>query len=181
MDPAKIKVMGQGELADENALKAMGDASVGIITAFHYDYSHDSPTNRAFVAAYKAEFNRNPDFFSVGGYDGTHLIYEALKKSDGKTDAEGMIDAVKGATWESPRGRVSIDPQTRDIINTIYIRRVEKIGGELRNVEIETFENVKDPVKARTPSSPHRLKGATALIVRLALHSLNTESSEDRT
>jgi branched-chain amino acid transport system substrate-binding protein len=151
MDPAKIKVMGQGELADENALKAMGDASVGIITAFHYDYRHDSPTNRAFVAAYNAEFNRNPDFFSVGGYEGMHLIYEALRKSNGKTDAESMISSVKGTAWESRRGRVSIDPQTRDIINTIYIRRVEKVDGQLRNVEIETFENVKDPVKARTP------------------------------
>jgi branched-chain amino acid transport system substrate-binding protein len=151
MDPNKLRIMGQGELADENALKAMGDAAIGIITAFHYDYSHDSPTNRAFVAAYNAEFKRNPDFFSVGGYDGMHLIYEALKKAGGKTDGESLGNAVKGMAWESPRGKVSIDPETRDIINTVYIRRVEKVDGQLRNVEIQTFENVKDPVKARAP------------------------------
>jgi branched-chain amino acid transport system substrate-binding protein len=149
MDPTKIKIMGQGELADETALKAMGDASIGIITAFHYDYSHESPTNRAFVAAYNTAFKRNPDFFSVGGYDGMHIIYEALKKTAGNTDAAGMISAVKGLAWDSPRGRISIDPETRDIINPIYIRRVEKVDGQLRNVEIQTFENVKDPVKAR--------------------------------
>jgi branched-chain amino acid transport system substrate-binding protein len=149
MDPSKIKIMGQGELSDESALKAMGDAAIGIITAFHYDYTHDSPVNKAFVTAYKAEFQRNPDFFSVGGYDGMHIIYEALRKSGGNTDAEALTDAGKGLRWESPRGPVSIDPETRDIINTVYIRRVEKMNGRVQNVEIAKFENVKDPVKAR--------------------------------
>lgn len=149
MDPSKIKIMGQGELTDESALKAMGDAAIGIVTALHYDYTHDSALNRQFVAAYNKEFRRNPDFFSVGGYDGMHIIYRALKKTDGKTDAEGLIDAAKGMKWESPRGPVSIDPETRDIINTVYVRRVEKVNGELRNVEIAKVENVKDPVKAR--------------------------------
>jgi branched-chain amino acid transport system substrate-binding protein len=149
MDSSKIKIMGQGELADESALKAMGDAATGIITAFHYDYTHDSPANNQFVTAYNAEFNRNPDFFSVGGYDGMHLIYEALKKTGGKTDGESLIGAVEGLQWESPRGPVSIDPETRDIINTVYIRRVEKVNGQVRNVEIAKVENVKDPVKAR--------------------------------
>ena len=102
MDPSKIKIMGQGELADESALKAIGDAAVGIVTAFHYDYTHDSAENKAFVAAYNAEFKRNPDFFSVGGYDGMHLIYEALKKTGGKTDGDSLIAAVKGMQWESP-------------------------------------------------------------------------------
>jgi branched-chain amino acid transport system substrate-binding protein len=149
MDPAKIKIMGQGEIAEENALNAMGDRAIGIITAFHYDYNHPSAANKAFVAAYNAEFKRNPDLFSVGGYDGMHLIYEALKKTNGNPDAAGLIDAVKGMKWESPRGPVAIDPETRDIINTIYIRRVEKVGDRVQNVEIEKFENVKDPVKAR--------------------------------
>jgi branched-chain amino acid transport system substrate-binding protein len=149
MDPGKIRIMGQGELTDEAALRAMGDAAIGIITALHYDYTHDSPTNRQFVAAYNAEFKRNPDFFSVGGYDGMHLVYEALKKTGGKTDGDSLIAAVKGMHWESPRGPVAIDPQTRDIINTVYIRRVEKVNGQVRNVEIAKFENVKDPVKAR--------------------------------
>ena len=149
LDPKKIKIMGQGELADESALKAIGDAGIGIVTAFHYDYMHNSPLNKQFVAAFNAEFKRNPDFFSVGGYDGTHLIYEALKKTGGKADGESLVAAAKGMKWESPRGPISIDPETRDIINTVYIRRVEKINGQLQNVEIEKFDNVKDPVKAR--------------------------------
>ena len=149
MNPNSIKIMGQGELADEGALAAMGDHAIGIITAFHYDYTHNSPVNKQFVAAYNAEFKRNPDFFSVGGYDGMHLIYEALKKTGGKTDGDSLIAAVKGLKWESPRGPVSIDPETRDIINTVYIRRVEKVNGQVRNVEILKFDNVKDPAKAR--------------------------------
>lgn len=149
MDPGKIKIMGQGEIADEVALKAMGDQAIGIVTAFHYDYKHESKANRDFVKAYNAEFKRNPDFFSVGGYDGMHLIYEALKKTGGKADGESLIGAAKGMKWESPRGPISIDPETRDIVQTIYIRRVEKVNGEVRNVEISKIENVKDPVKAR--------------------------------
>jgi branched-chain amino acid transport system substrate-binding protein len=149
MDPTKIKIMGQGELTDESALKAMGDAAVGIVTAFQYDYTHKSAVNAAFVKAYNTEFNRNPDIFSVGGYDGIHVIYEALMKTGGKTDAESLIAAAKGLSWESPRGMISIDPETRDIINTIYIRKVEKVDGRVENVEIEKYENVKDPVKAR--------------------------------
>jgi len=149
MDPSRVKLMGQGELTEESALKAMGDAAIGIITSFHYDYTHDSPMNKEFVAAYNAEFKRNPDFFSVGGYDGMHIIYEALKKTSGKADGDSLIEAAKGMKWESPRGPVSLDPETRDMINTVYIRRVEKVGGQVRNVEIAKVENVKDPVKAR--------------------------------
>lgn len=149
MDPSKVKIIGQGELADETALRAMGAQAVGIITAFHYDYHHGSALNKQFVIAYNAEFKRNPDFFSVGGYDGMHLIYEALKKTGGSTDADKLVAAAKDMSWESPRGKVAIDPETRDIINTVYINRVENVNGEIRNVEIAKFENVKDPVKAR--------------------------------
>jgi branched-chain amino acid transport system substrate-binding protein len=149
MDPNKLKIMGQGELTDESALKAMGDAAIGIITAFHYDYTHDSPTNKKFVADYNAAFGRNPDLFSVGGYDGMHVIYEALKATGGKTDGDSLIAAAKGMKWESPRGPVAIDPATRDIINTVYIRKVEKVNGHVQNVEIAKVENVKDPVKER--------------------------------
>jgi branched-chain amino acid transport system substrate-binding protein len=143
-----MKVLGQGELTTEDALKSMGDTSLGIITAFHYDWTHDSAKNKAFVDAYKKAFNRTPDFFTIGGYDGMHLIYETLKKTGGKTDAQAMVDAAKGMAWESPRGPISIDPETRDIINTVYIRRVEKKDGVLQNVEFDKVENVKDPVKA---------------------------------
>jgi branched-chain amino acid transport system substrate-binding protein len=85
---------------------------------------------------------------SVGGYDGMHLIYEALKKTGGKTDGDALVAAMKGMKWESPRGPVSIDAETRDIIQNVYVRKVEKKDGQLYNVEFETFEAVKDPVKA---------------------------------
>ena len=149
VDTKKTRVMGQGEITDENALKVMGDAALGLITAFHYDHNHKSAANAKFVAAYHSAYGRNPDFFSIGGWDGMHLIYESLKKTGGKTDAEQLIAAAKGMKWESPRGPISIDPETRDIIQTVYIRRVEKIEGRLLNVEIDKIENVKDPVKER--------------------------------
>ena len=145
IDLKKTKVMGQMEIADEHALASMGDAALGIITVAHYDYTHESKMNDAFVKAYNAEYGRNPDFFSVGGYDGMHLIYAALEKANGKTDGDSLIAAAKGLKWESPRGPVSIDPETRDIIQNVYIRRVEKVGGKLVNVEIATFDNVKNP------------------------------------
>jgi branched-chain amino acid transport system substrate-binding protein len=148
IDKNKIKVMGQGELTYEDALKSMGDAGIGLITAFHYDYYHQSPMNKKFVADYNAEFHRNPDMFSAGGYDGMHAIYEALKKTKGNTDGDALINAVKGMSWESPRGPMSIDPETRDVVQTVYIRRVEKVNGQLVNVEFDKIENVKDPWKA---------------------------------
>jgi len=148
VDPNKIRIMGTGEVVDEQAVKSMGDAALGIITAWHYDYNLDSKMNKDFVAAHNAEHKRNPDFFSVGGYDGMHVIYEALKKAGGKTDGESLIAAAKGLSWESPRGPVSIDPETRDIIQTIYIRKAQKVGNEIRNVVFDKVEKVKDPVKA---------------------------------
>jgi branched-chain amino acid transport system substrate-binding protein len=151
VDPKKIKVMGMGELTEDEARKSMGDVAVGIITVYHYDWNHDSALNKQFVQAFKADYGgRNPNIYSIGGYDGIHLIYETLKKTGGKTDGDSLIAAAKGMKWESPRGPISIDPETRDIVQTVYIRRVEKVGGELRNVEIDKIENVKDPVKART-------------------------------
>jgi branched-chain amino acid transport system substrate-binding protein len=148
IDPRKTKVLGQGELTSEDALKSMGDAGLGIITSFHYDYSHDSALNKRFVKEYRDAFGRNPDMFSAGAYDGMHVIYEALKKTQGKTDGEALIGAAKGMKWESPRGPMSIDPDTRDVIQTVYIRRVEKVAGALVNVEFDKVDNVKDPFKA---------------------------------
>ena len=149
IDAKKTKILGQGELTEEEARKSMGDASLGILTVYHYDPNHDSLLNREFVKAFSADTKRNPNIYSIGGYDGMHLIYESLKKTGGKTDGDSLIAAAKGMKWESPRGPVSIDPETRDIVQTVYIRRVEKVGGELRNVEFDKVENVKDPVKAR--------------------------------
>jgi branched-chain amino acid transport system substrate-binding protein len=145
IDPNKVKILGTGEVVDETALKSMGPASVGITTAWHYDYNLDNKLNKEFVKAFNTEFKRNPDFFSVGGYDGMHLIYEALKKTGGKADAAALVAASKGMKWESPRGPMSIDPATRDVVQTVYIRRVQKVGDGFRNVVFDKFENVKDP------------------------------------
>ena len=149
IDTAKVKVLGQDALAGESAVKSMGDVALGIITCGEYDYNHDSPLNHAFVKAFNDDYKRNPDFFSIGGYDGMHLIYETLKKTGGQADGDALIAAAKGMSWQSPRGPIRIDPETRDIIQTVYIRRVEKVGNELVNVEFDKVENVKDPVKER--------------------------------
>ena len=149
--PQNTKILGQGEITFEDALKSMGDDAIGIVTAFHYDYNHASPLNKEFVAAYNKAFGRNPDIYSIGGYDGMQLIYAALEKTGGKADGQDLIDAAKGMAWESPRGPISIDPETRDIVQTVYIRRVEKVDGRLVNVEFDKVENVKDPLKARMP------------------------------
>jgi branched-chain amino acid transport system substrate-binding protein len=148
IDPRKTKILGTGEVTDDTALRNMGDAALDIITAWHYDHNHDSALNKAFVREFVADNKVNPNFFAIGGYDGMHLIYEALKKTGGKTDGDALVAAAKGLAWESPRGPVSIDPETRDIVQTVYIRRVEKAGGTLVNVEFDKVENVKDPVKA---------------------------------
>ncbi len=147
MDPQHSKVLAQGELTLDESLKSVGDAALGIITVFHYDWAHKSKMNEAFVAAYEKEFHRHPDIFSIGGYDGMHLIYAALKKTGGSTDGGKLIAAAKGMHWESPRGPISIDPKTRDIIQNVYIRKVEKVNGKLENVEIATIKHVKDPAK----------------------------------
>jgi branched-chain amino acid transport system substrate-binding protein len=149
MDPAKIKLLSTGEPVDETAIKALGDLAIGRISAWHYDYNLQSKKNQDFVKAFNAEFKRNPDFFAVGGYDGMHLIYEALKKTGGKTDAEALVGAAKGMSWESPRGPISIDPETRDIVQTVYIRKVEKVNGKIVNVVFDKVEKVKDPTHGR--------------------------------
>ena len=149
IDPTKTKILASGEATSEQALKSMGDAGLGIISAWHYDYKSDAPRNVEFVKLFNEMHGRNPDFFSIGGYDGMHAIYEALKRADGKTDGESLITAAKGMTWDSPRGPMSIDPETRDVVQTIYIRRVQKVGGELVNVPFDKIEKAKDPTRAR--------------------------------
>lgn len=145
IDPAKIKLLSTGEPVDETAIKALGDLAIGRISAWHYDYNLDTPENKAFVKAFNAEFKRNPDFFAAGGYDGMHVIYEALKKTKGNTDAEALVNAAKGMKWTSPRGPMMIDPETRDVVQTVYIRKVEKVGNQIVNVAFDKYENVKDP------------------------------------
>ena len=151
VDPNRTKILGSGETTSEQALRSMGDASLGMITAWHYEYTDKAPKNVAFVKLFNEMHKRNPDFFSIGGYDGMHVIYESLKKTGGKTDGDSLIAAAKGLKWDSPRGPMSIDPETRDVVQTIYIRKVEKVNGEPQNVAFDKVENVKDPVKARMP------------------------------
>jgi branched-chain amino acid transport system substrate-binding protein len=147
LDPQKIKVLGTGELTGEQALEGMGKSSLGIITAWHYDYKQDTKENKEFVKIHNELFKRNPDLFSLGGYDGMHAIYEVLKKTKGNTDGTAMVEAAKGLKWASPRGPMWIDPRTRDVVQTIYIRRVEMVNGQPTNVIFDKVENVKDPVK----------------------------------
>ena len=149
LDKSGIKVIGPGDVTDDDLLNDMGDAVLGAVTAHIYSAAHPSAKNKEFVAAYKKAYNSRPGFMAVGGYDGIHLIYEALKKSGGKSDGDSLLAARKGMAWESPRGPISIDPETRDIVQNVYIRKVEKVDGELYNVEFQTFEAVKDPGKAK--------------------------------
>jgi branched-chain amino acid transport system substrate-binding protein len=149
LDKSGIKLIATGDVTDDDLLNGMGDVVIGVINAHNYSANHNSPLNKAFVEAFKkANNNMRPNFMAVGGYDGMHLIYEALKKTGGSTDGEKLMAVIKGMAWESPRGPISIDPQTRDIIQNIYIRKVGKVDGELYNIEFETIPSVKDPVKA---------------------------------
>jgi len=149
LDKSGIRLIGPGDMTDDDILNDMGDVALGVITTQFYSAAHPSPENKAYVDAFKkANKNMRPNFMSVGGYDGMHLIYEALKKTNGSTDGEKLVEAMKSMSWTSPRGPISIDPATRDIIQNIYVRKVERVGGELYNVEFATIPNVKDPVKA---------------------------------
>ena len=148
LDKAGVKIIGSGDVTDDDLLNGMGDQVIGTVTAHFYSAAHPSTANKAFVAAFKKAAGFRPNFMAVGGYDGMHLIYEALKRTGGKTDGDTLVAAMKGTSWESPRGPVSIDPDTRDIVQNVYIRKVEKVDGELYNVEFATIEAVKDPVKA---------------------------------
>jgi len=144
-----IKIIGPGDLTDDDELNNMGDQMLGLVTAHDYSAAHDSPLNKKYVEDFKKANSFRPNFVSVGGYDGMHLIYEALKKTGGKTEGDALLAAMKGMKWESPRGMMSIDPETRDIIQDIYIRKVEKINGELWNMEFAKFADVKDPLKLK--------------------------------
>ncbi len=143
---AGIKIIGTGDVTDDDQLNGMGDGVIGMITSYNYSSAHDSPENKNFVAEFrKANPQMRPNVMGVSGYDGIHLIYEALKKTNGNTDGTALINAMKGASWVSPRGPMSIDPETRDVVQNIYVRRVEKRDGELHNIEFDLFKNVKDP------------------------------------
>ncbi len=149
MDKSGIKLIATGDVTDDDVLNGMGDVALGVVTSHHYSAHHQSAENQKFRDAFaKVTNGGRPNFMGVGGYDGIHLIYEALKKTNGNTDGDALVAAMKGMKWMSPRGPMQIDPETRDAIHNIYIREVKKVGAELFNVEFATFEDVKDPVKA---------------------------------
>ena len=149
LDKSNIKLIGPGDLTDDDELPGQGDVMLGVVTAHHYSAAHPSPMNKKYVEDFKKANNFRPNFISTGGWDGMHLIYEALKKTGGKTDGEALMAEMKGTKWESPRGPISIDPETRDIVQNIYMRKVEKVNGELFNIEFATFDAVKDPMKKK--------------------------------
>ena len=149
MDKAGIRLIGTGDVTDDDQLNGMGDVALGVTTSHHYSASHNSPTNKKFVEAFsKANGGLRPNFMAVGGYDGMRVIYEAAKATKG-AGGQALLDAMKGQVFESPRGPMFIDAQTRDVVHNIYIRKVERVGGQLYNQEFETLKDVKDPGKTR--------------------------------
>jgi branched-chain amino acid transport system substrate-binding protein len=151
MDKAGIKLIGTGDLTDDDQLNDMGDGTLGVVTAHHYSAAHPSALNKKFVEAFKKANNGlRPNFMAVGGYDGMRVIYEALKNTKGgQGGGEAMLAAMKGQIFESPRGQIYIDAQTRDVVHNIYLRRVEKKDGQLYNVEFDVIKDMKDPGKTK--------------------------------
>ena len=150
LDKSGIKFIAEGSVTEDDIINQIGDAALGAITSQHYSAAHDSPENKAFVAAFKnANAGMRPNLMAVQAYDGMHLIYHALNKTNGATDGTALVEAMKGMRWLSPRGPVTVDPDTREMIQNIYIRRVERVNGELYNVEFATIANFKDPSKTK--------------------------------
>jgi branched-chain amino acid transport system substrate-binding protein len=149
LDKSGIKFIAEGSLTEDDIVNQIGNA-LGLITTHHYSAAHDSPENKSFVAAFrKANNGMRPNLMAVQAYDGMHLIYEALKKTNGATNGDALVAAMKGTGWDSPRGPMSIDPATREVVQNIYIRKVERVDGELYNVEFATIPNFKDPSKLK--------------------------------
>jgi branched-chain amino acid transport system substrate-binding protein len=149
MDKQGVKLLGTGDLTDDSLIEAIGKPALGTITTGHYSVAHDSALNKEFVAAYARQYGDKvrPNFMAVAGYDGMALIYAALEKTGGDPEVGKFMAAVKGRKWESPRGMISIDPDTRDVVQTVYVRRTEMAGGKIYNVEFDKFPDQKDPGK----------------------------------
>ena len=148
LDKSGVKLIAEGSVTDDDLINSVGDVALGVISSHHYSAAHDSPENKAFVEAFKkANNNMRPNFMAVGGYDGMTAIYEGLKKTNGQ-GGEALVNAMKGLSWTSPRGPVSIDPATREFVQNVYIRKVERVNGELYNIEFDKSEAMKDPAKA---------------------------------
>jgi branched-chain amino acid transport system substrate-binding protein len=144
LDKSGIRLIATGDLTDDNEMENIGAAAQGVITSFHYSAAHDSPENKAYVAE-MAKLGVRANFHSVGGYDGMHAIYAALQKTNGDSDGDKLLAAMKGLSWLSVRGPVSIDAETRDMVQNVYLRRVENLKGVWSNVEFDKIEKFKDP------------------------------------
>jgi branched-chain amino acid transport system substrate-binding protein len=146
----KVALLGTGDITDEASLGVAGDAALGIVTAFHYTPTHDSAMNKEFAAAYQAAAPDKPlNFMPVVAYDVMRAIYQVVEAQKGELDAGKTMELLKQIKFESPRGPIAIDPETRDIIQNIYFRKVEKRDGKILNVEFATIPEVKDPGSAR--------------------------------
>ena len=148
LDKAGIRLIATGDVTDDDQLNDMGDVAIGVVSSHHYSAAHPSPANKKFVEAFQAANKFRPNFMAVGGYDGMRLIYKGLDATKG-AGGDALVAAMKGQLFESPRGQVLIDAQTRDIIQDVYIRKVEKKDGQLWNIEFDTIKSVKDPGKNR--------------------------------
>ena len=150
MDKAGIKLIGTGDVTDDDQLNDMGDGALGVVTSHHYSAAHPSALNKKFVEAFgTANKGMRPNFMAVGGYDGMRVIYEALKITKGNGGGDALLAAMKGQIFESPRGPMFIDAQTRDVVQNIYLRKVERKDGQLHNVEFDVIKDVKDPGKTK--------------------------------
>lgn len=148
LDKAGIKLIATGDVTDDDQLADMGDVALGVVTAHHYSAAHSSPANKKFVDAFQASAKFRPNFMAVGGYDGMRILYKALDATKG-AGGDALLAALKGQLFESPRGPVLIDAQTRDVVQDVYIRKVEKVNGQLYNLEFDVQKAVKDPGKAK--------------------------------
>ena len=151
LDKSGIRLIATGDVTDDDQLNDMGDVALGVVNSHHYSAAHPSPTNKKFVEAFQAANKFRPNFMAVGGYDGMRVIYKALEASKG-AGGEALLAAMKGQIFESPRGPVYIDGQTRDIVQDVYIRKVERVpamGNGLYNVEFDVIKAVKDPGKTK--------------------------------
>lgn len=141
-----IKLIAQGGLLEDDLLQSMGPDALGVVSSMHYSAAHDTPFNKAYVAEFrKLSKGELPNSMSVGAYDAMHLVYESLKQAGRDATGDSLLKAMKGMSWESPRGPVSIDADTGEIIQNVYIRRVENVDGEMYNVEFDTVANFKNP------------------------------------
>jgi len=148
LDKAGIKLIATGDVTDDDQLNDMGDVALGVVNSHHYSAAHNSAVNKKYVADFQAANKFRPNFMSVGGYDGMRVIFKALDTTKG-VGGDALLAAMKGQIFESPRGPVLIDAQTRDVVQDVYIRKVERVNGQLYNVEFDTLKSVKDPGKLK--------------------------------